>query len=70
MTVKCKSIKATPDMLDDYVNRFLDEEKVKEIVHVVSSQASGSTSRYLTIFYKEPAKRKPTETKISEVNNG
>ena len=72
--IKCKSIKATPALLDTYVNSFLAEEGISEIVHVVSSQASGSTSRYMTIFYREPVKRgrKPAKEvqEIKEVSNG
>ena len=51
--IKCKSFKAShAQELDQYINAFLAEEKVTEIVHVSSSAVQSTTLMAVTLFYK------------------
>ena len=77
--IKCKSFKAShAQELDQYINKFLAEEKVTDIVHVSSSGVQSTTLMAVTLFYKcedtkvekkvtkKKAAKKPVEVENAE----
>lgn len=76
--IKCKSFKAShAQELDQYINKFLAEEKVTDIVHVSSSGVQSTTLMAVTLFYKcegpktekKVTKKKAAKSKPVEVEN-
>lgn len=71
--IKCKSFKAShAQELDEYVNRFLEEEKVSEIVHVSNSGVNQTTLVSVTLFYKceeEKPKRTRQSKPLQQIKN-
>lgn len=66
--IKCKSFKDKDlDNLDSRISDFMKEEKVSEVVHVLSGQAPRSALTAVTLFYKVEEPKKVRKRQVNEV---